>query len=1292
MIEDVVLPQRVNNQFNRCSPLENGQRTPSRDEHDLDEGSSSQSREKSANPFTLNNDSSVVNFSAHLQRAKSLFSNRSYVNQRLKNYRMRNPRSSLYRSTSSLCDNNSVSSNASSAMSSPFYNGQTTFGGASATSRRLNSTFQTDLQLQMHHRPKIPTNLVASKSTSSLNTINGSASMSTTAKRILDVMSKYSTPLTEVRRISNALPTIAETSVLNKRKSLLEADSSSVGNEVDRTKRAIIKPNTPYNRPFGRNPIDSVLTTELHVPSMPELLQLKKLATSTMQIREIANKPDNILNKPILTQVNDTKTKKAVNNHIGDLDASNNNEEITNNNNDAISNVFNSTKQHKNKMRTNLTRRRMGKGDSDDLMPEPVNLPNVTLQMDKKTEIKFSEPFRLQKPEQKVQNNTNNGSIIPFEFKARNALESNKTTSALNKNQTNGEKFFATKKIDNTTAHTMQPTIPSSSSTASTSDFTFNMRPAKSVTKLPNTSTTIFCFSEPIVISTFNSTCSFSKSSQFTFSNPLFLNDDEDISSKSVSIKPFNNFKFESKPVTGITSDSGIVDTTQSFGSTVNKSTDLFATSSSSKNIASSDFAKIVSNAPTQPSPCDMFKPIAVTQNQDKWQCETCLVSNELTVSKCVCCQTENPKGSKSSVESNIKAPATGMAVDEGFKSLVAKQKEGRWECKSCFSQNDKIKMKCACCDAPQPNSSIVSSTSNDKTVATPQKSFTFGSSTTSLGPANPSNDDIFKSIVAKQKNSTWECSVCSAKNDLIKSNCVCCNQRRESTALNSESKSSLSKPVATQFSFGNFGSTTNVSSKFSFGSKPNTLDSIETTQLLPISGSAVETKSKSQLSFGNTTKVNEITPSASVNTHNIGFSSTNTNATKFSFGNSAGCVETQVETTKPDATLKTSKVSMDDGDLFKKIVAEQNSKWECGACMIKNDASKQKCVACETPKEGSSTSDDSKTGTESSLKPSFSFGSAVGSSKTFTFGSKPENKEEMSSTQSIFGSATFDKPNISFQFGSPKSVAATSITSNTFAIQSPSSAFSSPATKLSSGTFGQASNDSNSKSTGNLQFKFGSPSSMNDIKFNATANEHHSKDVTDSVPSTSNVESSVKVLDNVIVKPAANGQTETKGTFSFEQSEAQKRGDQKTRGFGGPNDSVQADNFKCATSSPFTFGKTDASTVKPFNVTSPISLPSTTQATQGTENLFTFGSSPTTNAFQPLQPTFSTPAFSFGTTNSSSATATTTNAMVTQPVFGSFSSTSAPTSSAFKTSNAFGSTTVPTFSATSQVASSNEV
>lgn len=136
--------------------------------HHLDGTSSN----RSTNPFTFANDSMSVNFSAHLQKSKSLFSNKSYVSQpsrSLSNYRMRRQRNlTQYRSTSTLCDNNSyASSNASSLLSSSFYDGQTAFGGASAQSERFALAFHSQ-----QHRAKITSKLVPSnlsKSTSSLN-------------------------------------------------------------------------------------------------------------------------------------------------------------------------------------------------------------------------------------------------------------------------------------------------------------------------------------------------------------------------------------------------------------------------------------------------------------------------------------------------------------------------------------------------------------------------------------------------------------------------------------------------------------------------------------------------------------------------------------------------------------------------------------------------------------------------------------------------------------------------------------------------------------------------------------------------------------------------------------------------------------------------------------------------------------------------------------------------------------------------------------------------------------------
>lgn len=756
LIEDVPHSRPNINQFNRFLPLENGQHaslssSPNTFIDDSvrdtasnypDEASSSQSRERPTNPFAINNESSVVNFSAHLQRAKSLFTNRSYISPRLKNYRLRNPHSALYRSTSSLCDNNSVSSNASSAMSSPFYNGQTTFGGASAMSRRMNSTLNQDQQ-HLLLRPKVPTNLVTSRSTSSLNSIagSGSASMSNTAKRILDVMSKYNTPLTEVRRISNALPSIAEASALSKRKSLLETELNLTANETEKAnKRALNKPNTPYNRPFGRNPVESVPTAELHVPSMPELLQLKKFAANTVKIRDIASNSDRALNKPAGAAAasstlssaakgasNEFKFTKTIstNRTDRDLDASNNNKSVQNSNFESISNNNNNAndanKRHKNKIRNNLTRRRTGRGADDDLMPEPLDLPNVPLMMATK---ESAQPFQLQNVSNKktTGGTLDNGIQIPFKFKTSNANSSFSLPIAKEK-QTNGNNSDVNNKFDSSPFKSAlgQTTnsISSREKTSCTVDSPFklqhtmnNSKKTEEATTKPSaaaavspvtTASTIvaptYRFTEPIVVNQLPKSFGTSqpnnlgRRSDYSFSEPKYVIDNCIAEMpKTDTSKSFNNFKFDSKPVNNkISSDSGIAETSLGSSQAVKSSSNV--TSSS----ADSEFGKPVSSVSTAMGNDDSFKSLVAKQKQSKWSCNDCLASVDAAVLKCPCCGAAKP-GSTAPAASKTtlvvamqKEVAPATPVDYIFKSIVAKQKQSKWECKDCMAQNDQV-------------------------------------------------------------------------------------------------------------------------------------------------------------------------------------------------------------------------------------------------------------------------------------------------------------------------------------------------------------------------------------------------------------------------------------------------------------------------------------------------------------------------------------------------------------------------------------------------------------------------
>lgn len=1183
---------------------------------------------------------------------------------------MRNPRSSLYRSTSSLCDNNSVSSNASSAMSSPFYNGQTTFGGASATSRRTNAAFNQDPL--HHHRPKIPTNLVTSRSTSSLNSIAGSTSMSTTAKRILDVMSKYNTPLTEVRRISNALPSIAETSALSKRKSILELDATT--NDIDKTKRSLMKPNTPYNRPFGRNPVESVLTNELHVPSMPELLQLKKFATNTMKIRDIASNSDSVLNKPApapalaSAQVNQYKlSKQTLKATDGDLDTSNNNKSVSNKNNTAITNNItnDTTKKNKYKIQSNLNKRNLGKGTGADLMPEPLNLPNISLMMDKKAEIKFSEQFKLQNSEQKTSGGTpDNGLQIPFKVKSSNTNAS--TTPVTKQKPTNGNDCDLSKKFE---------ISPSKASTLSTqpTTFTYNVRLEHTVdSPLKPLSTKLNCskaspnfrFTEPIVIKTASNALesqqynNFGQKHDYKFSEPTFLTD-KPAETKTEANKSLSNFKFESKPINKITSDSGIAETTNSFDSIANKSSGSLASKVSVATTKDNGFSagKTVSSFSTQLQDDDTFKSF----------------------------------GAKT-------AATPKPVIDDVFKSIVNKQKSN-WECTACCTQNDVSKLKCVCCEQPKSGAPAEA----PKPAATPK----------------PVVDDIFKSIVNKQK-SNWECSACMAQNDASKSKCVCCEQSRDVTAGATSSDSVPAKP---QFSFGNSSAMAAPKSTFSFGSNPSATTTAANAAAPVASGfsfgnlPAKTTNPPAQFAFGNL-KSNESTPATS-NDNDKAKESVQKPApssTQFSFGSptvlpSKKPVESVGFTEKPVDPIATD-------DIFKSIVDKQKkASWECDSCMTSNPNSVEKCACCAEPKPGSAPSKDIEK-KDSGLAPSskFSFGSQ--SSTSFSFGSKPENKPSFqfgnfsgssSTTETTTAAASTSTAKITFAAPAPVTAPAPT-TVKTDAVTSTVPAIFGGSSQTPSFSFAAPKPDSSATAPvgqtplSGFKFTFGS------AKAPTFGSNEISKDVTDTGPSSNTANKEVAVLENVLIKPATNGPNEApKPMFSFGQPSVVKSDDdQPSQAKKRPNTDHTESNILAkapatGASPSFIFGQPQsvnntfsAMGSSPAANTSQDS--STAQATQ--KPTFAFGANKPAIAstFPTVQPSFSSTPFSF---NASSPAATTTASSTfgapaaaapalgtpSQPIFGSstFSSNAPalPALGGFKAGTAFGSS-MPAFGASS--------
>lgn len=416
----------------------------------------------------------------------------------------------------------------------------------------------------------------------------------------------------------------------------------------------------------------------------------------------------------------------------------------------------------------------------------------------------------------------------------------------------------------------------------------------------------------------------------------------------------------------------------------------------------------------------------------------------------------------------------------------------------------------------------------------------------------------------------------------------------------------------------------------------------------------------KSQFSFGSS--VPKSTFSFGSNAANANTNATTSVAPTFSFGNLAQKPNAQSATftfgnaaksesdalasskfeTKPTqnpsssaplSTILPSSNKTETTNSFKSIVEKQKATtWECTSCMTNNPNDKEKCACCETPKPGTVAKDSVKKDFGFTTNQKFSFGAPATSA--FSFGSQPENTN------------TSSKP--TFQFSGSASSSAFSMATN-----KPAEQQSSVAAPTLAPSVGQT-------------FIFGSALS---------------KDVTDTgpaIPATTNiVNKGITILNNVLVKPAENGPSETTKPFSFGQSAAKSSDDNlatkpKKRANTEQIDSNVSTKLPTTSIAPFVFGQPQQPTNNIFGAIASNQAATTTTKESATiqSPSFSFGSS-TSNQSASAFP--ANPTFSFGTAAATapkpapsafgSAPAVNTPS---QPIFGSnaFSSASSPSSS----------------------------
>ncbi|GFG30688.1 hypothetical protein Cfor_07465 [Coptotermes formosanus] len=210
----------------------------------------------------------------------------------------------------------------------------------------------------------------------------------------------------------------------------------------------------------------------------------------------------------------------------------------------------------------------------------------------------------------------------------------------------------------------------------------------------------------------------------------------------------------------------------------------------------------------------------------DTWECGTCLVRNPDSLKQCQACETKRPVLTAKSIVTSSSKSTFGLGFGDKFK-----KPPGSWDCTDCMVRNNGDSLKCVACgrarhgsDTQSPlkfnfgiDKAAVSVKESDIASSPNVQSFKFGeieitSATNFFGVpqacetkmskltailtpvlSSVSTDDVSFEDRFKKQSGTWNCPSCTVQNnnDLLK--CVKC----EGTRPSSESQST------TKFSFG---------------------------------------------------------------------------------------------------------------------------------------------------------------------------------------------------------------------------------------------------------------------------------------------------------------------------------------------------------------------------------------------------------------------------------------------------------------------------------------------------------
>ncbi|XP_076633764.1 uncharacterized protein LOC143347963 isoform X1 [Colletes latitarsis] len=663
----------------------------------------------------------------------SSFSNRkSFNNDKLTfTNRMQSPRSLFLDSNRDSLSNRRPSFNASvmtntsdraSPLSSPFYSGNTTFGGANAAGlyKRSRTLFNSSNEIQL----KVPRRTSVEVKPSNTAGVDSSG-MSQTAKKILEALEHFSSPITDAKKIP--LKMINNTSSISKKRTREET--------------------SPTVKVGLRH-----LTRELTVPNVPDILKLRrrqKLQNMTSAVRKIVSartEPPPLQEYHLRTQADEGSK------HHGKL-----------------------------KVKTaNL--------DEEDTV-EPVNLPSIPLPISSLPNFNFMSPVNSKTVDKscvdkeetftfaspiKVTNITQNlKSINNFTFSrpitADKQLIDNSNNSSSPLKRVNAKSTSPSNCVPTVT----QNFIWSTSSTAP--------RP-KEKTKnrdspVPTTSNELKSGSVMDVLDTKSNKTGPEKSSETKMQ--VELNKDS-INNKANTVTLDTNKNdiiiASSKPDTQ-QDTSNMWECLECLIKNSNSETQCITcktTRRSRNDNKTSELLPSSSNISESKTTANDHFGSQFKMSNNQWECTSCYVRNKETDQKCVAC-TSLKSDSNHSKLATTKLPNSDL---NNMKSL-----EESWECSNCALRNSANSMTCSSCNIPKSNL-LKTSPKNDKSftneISTVASQKTGMPINTSLNTSTVTKSETMDKF--KPSKETWECPCCMVRNVISVDSCPCCNTAKPNT------------------------------------------------------------------------------------------------------------------------------------------------------------------------------------------------------------------------------------------------------------------------------------------------------------------------------------------------------------------------------------------------------------------------------------------------------------------------------------------------------------------------------